>query len=113
MYIPARDIALSDPWANKAPLPDARYAAGVTNIAGNVYVLGGIGEYANGRMLQYSPQNDNWMILYIPNSSPWTHLGFTSIETFLYALGGEVDNTKTSQHLAYKAIYTIFMPVME
>jgi DNA-binding CsgD family transcriptional regulator/N-acetylneuraminic acid mutarotase len=101
-------------WSERKELPVARYAMGMTSIADLVYVIGGQGKSSAGLdTLQYSYQQDQWEVLQTDQSSQsWAFLGLVSLQTHLYALGGEQNGSPVAQNIAFQAIYTIMIPIL-
>ena len=62
--------------------------------------------------LEYILPDDSWDVLAPIESQHWADGGLTIIGTELHALGGEIDHMITDQHLAYKAIFTINLPII-
>jgi DNA-binding CsgD family transcriptional regulator len=112
-YAPDQDEAGGDPWHPLAALPQARYAMGVANVADIIYIMGGNGNNDKPLpYLEYILPDDSWDVLAPIESQHWADGGLTIIGTELHALGGEIDHKITDQHLAYKAIFTINLPII-
>ncbi len=59
-FLPGADAG-ADPWSEAAPLPDARYAMGVTSVADFVHVVGGVGMTDQAlSSLEYLPSTNSW-----------------------------------------------------
>ncbi|MFV2044193.1 MAG: hypothetical protein ACC700_13300, partial [Anaerolineales bacterium] len=65
------------------------------------------------RLLKYFPNTNKWEEFAAPLSLPWTNLGLVPVETHIYAVGGALDSKPTAKLLAYQAIYTVLLPVLE
>jgi DNA-binding CsgD family transcriptional regulator/N-acetylneuraminic acid mutarotase len=106
-YLPGRDT-----WSRRAPMAAGRYAMGVASIADIIYVVGGVGEPDSILPpLQYFYQQDQWQTFEWPFSKHWTYLGLVSLQTQLYALGGQSDGLPAAQNFSYQAIYTITITI--
>jgi DNA-binding CsgD family transcriptional regulator len=110
-YSPDRDSGDQTPWASRQPLPSPRCAMGVASVADFVYVIGGRGASNTvAPPLQYLSL-DKWQEIDSPASRIGSNLALVPVQTFIYAFGGQIDKSVTSQNLAYQAIYTIIIPV--
>jgi len=113
-YVPERDTSTENPWQTRTPMPAGRAGMGVTTIADIIHVIGGQGEDDQTLTpLKYFPQTDQWQTFEDPLPQVWSQLGLTSLETYLYALGGRLDGVLTQCHMAYQAIYTIVVPMVK
>lgn len=110
-YRPELDNGRDNPWARHEPLPAGRYAMGVTSVADIVHVMGGKGESNELPPLRFFPQQNKWQSFETPASALGAYLGLATVETNIYAIGGRVENHLTAQNLAYKAIYTVLIPL--
>ena len=111
-YLPEQDNGQDNPWTQRAPLPEGRYAMAVASAADIIHVIGGKKE--TGVFLppiEYFQQRNVWQPLDSPLTEPWAHLGVVSVGTRIYTLGGKLGGASTGQNLSYQAIYTIFIPV--
>jgi N-acetylneuraminic acid mutarotase len=113
VYIPERDNAHEAPWLTAASLPQGRYAMGVASVADIVHVIGGEGNSETLLSLKYLPQRNEWQSFEAPFKQNWSHLCVTVLEDKIYSLGGKVDNIVEGENLAYKAVYTIMLPVVK
>jgi DNA-binding CsgD family transcriptional regulator len=111
-YLPALEGSAETSWQTREPLPDARYAAGVTSVGEIVHVIGGISASNQFAPLEYFPTEDEWRSFQPPKEEPWSHLGTVAIETSLFALGGRRGNVITEEAYSYQAIYTIALPLV-
>ena len=113
-YYPSRDIAGSEPWVERAPLPSSRHAMGIDGLADFLYVYGGnLGIESKNHICQYIPQRDEWQIIEsTPINDEIQQLGFVALEGILYVMGGQTDGKYLSSHYAYQAIYNLLIPVL-
>jgi len=115
-YYPNRDVEGEPAWEERAPLSQPRAAMAATTLAGNVYVAGGETPdevQAESKILWvYTEAEDSWQ----PAANlPAVEGAFglmLPVELRLHFLGGIVNNQPSSMHLAYQAIYTINLPVI-
>lgn len=112
-YLPAADQAGQDPWQAYTPLPEPRARMAVTGIADILYVLGGGDGVTSAPPLEYIPQQDAWQELYSPVAEAWLGLGAVPFQTNLHLIGGIQANKSTGEHLNYRAIFTLVIPVIE
>ena len=113
IYLPERDLAGEAPWSKGKPLPEPRYAMGITSLADILHIVGGQGEGdAALTPLDYFPQNDEWQMIESPFEGTWSSLGLVPLETRLHAVGGELNGKPTGMTLSYQAIYTISIPLV-
>jgi DNA-binding CsgD family transcriptional regulator len=111
-YVPESDTAEGNPWTQRTPLPEGRWAMGIVSIADIIYVMGGDENAQPLPLLEYFPQKDQWQSTSVFTAQPWSRLGLTVVGTELHALGGQLNTIPTAQHRAYQAIYTILIPVV-
>jgi hypothetical protein len=113
-YSPESDIAGDNPWQQAASMPVGRYAMGVTSVAELIYLVGGRSDLGQGlQPLLYLPQQDRWQAFEAPRaSSDWSGLGLVSFGDYLCAIGGALGQDKTSVTMAYRAIYTLSIPIL-
>ena len=85
-------------WTSKAPLPVAIAEVGVGQLGGRVYVIGGTAQAGVGAPtaasqfnLAYDPSTDSWEER-APLPHALSHVGVTSLDGTLYAIGGITDN---------------------
>ena len=109
-YFPARDTGEDSPWEVKSSLPDGRYGMGVASITDIVYVIGGLGEESDLPWLEYLPGPDQWQSLNKPFSGSRSGLGVVASGSYLFAIGGRLDDAASNENLAYKAVFTILLP---
>lgn len=86
---------------------------GIAVIAENIYVIGGLSS-VDGILpnLAYDPLVDAWSAIETPENQTWFGLGLLPLGNRIYAIGGELGGSLTSQTTAYQAIYTILLPVV-
>ena len=112
-YEPIKDVTGENPWTQAAPLPIPLYSVGMTSTADIIYVVGGKGEDSIGlSMLHYLPSDDKWVILESPYEQTLSNQGVVSLETFVYILGGEINNHPVAENRAYRAMYTVVIPLV-
>jgi len=112
-YFPQRENSGETPWQTRAPMPEPRYAFGLTTVADILHIIGGMGLSESLAPLKYSPQGDTWQSFLPPKTQSWSYLGVTNIEGFIYAMGGEHEDRITHENLAYQAIFTISLPLVK
>ncbi len=112
---PNREDAGEQAWETYAPIPESRYAMGITQLAGLVYLVGGLGDQgSSGEMasLQYHPQADEWFQFESAPEPAGAYPSVLSSGSFLYILGGETQAGLSAYHQSYQAIYTISVPII-
>jgi len=113
IFLPDLIGSSSTPWQSGEPLPEAKYAMGVTSVADLIYVIGGKG----------SPNSQYAFLVYLDPSAEWqsieaeaglvrSGLGLTSLGVTLYAVGGSEGDVPTQSNLAYQAIFTLSFPII-
>jgi DNA-binding CsgD family transcriptional regulator len=112
-YSPAEDAAGANPWHERAGLPDGRYGMGVASIADILHVVGGTTGGPEPQPLKYFPQQNVWQPFELPERSAGAGLGVAVVEADLHVLGGQAQSAPTAQHLAYRAIYTVVLPIVQ
>lgn len=113
VYSPERDDGAENPWETRAALPEGRYGMGVAGVSNLVYVIGGEGDTGSAlATLQYSPEEDLWLVLDSPFPKSWVYLSLLPVGTHLYGIGGKIGNAPTGQNIAYQAIFTILVPIV-
>jgi DNA-binding CsgD family transcriptional regulator len=113
VYIPNRDVYNSLPWEECAPLTKGIYAFGMQSLGELIFILIGSGA-ENYTILQYLPQNNLWASSHEElNFEDKVSMGITTLEGFLYILGGKDNNgTLSNSQLKYQAVYTIVIPII-
>jgi DNA-binding CsgD family transcriptional regulator len=100
-------------WESEKPLPESRFGMGVTNIADLIYVLGGqSGSNNQFPFLTFSHQSEDWGAIDSIPGELGSNLSLVNISTYLFFMGGKVGNSAVSTNMAYKAIYTISIPII-
>ena len=99
-------------WRKLKPLPAGRYAMGVASVADIVYVVGGISDQPDLPYLEYFLPIDNWIPFDPGEKFAWSNGGMTILGTDLHILGGMGDGERLAQHLSFRALYVINMPVV-
>jgi DNA-binding CsgD family transcriptional regulator/N-acetylneuraminic acid mutarotase len=113
IYSPVRDDGLANPWSKMAPLPEGRYAVGVTSVADFIYVFGGINEKGEQNVFfEFLPTENKWNIHSDAAAQPSSKLGLIAVQAHLYTLGGEFSGKPIDQNYAYQAIYTVAAPII-
>jgi DNA-binding CsgD family transcriptional regulator len=112
-YFPQRENSGEIPWQTRAPLPEPRYAFGLTSVADILHLIGGLGESGSLNPLKYSPREDTWQTFMPPDQGTWSHMGVVSIEGILYVLGGQHGDKISAENLSYEAIYTVTLPLVQ
>ncbi len=94
----AQDPPVGGTWTTRAPLPVAIAEVGVAQLGGRVYVVGGTAQHGGGPPtpvssfnLAYDPSTDTWEER-APLPHSLSHVGVTSLDGTLYAMGGITDN---------------------
>jgi hypothetical protein len=109
-YLPSRDNAGENPWSIKTDLPEGQYVFGVESI-GEVIFLLGPSDDESLIIFQYLPQGDEW--LRGEESPPeMIHENFatTSMQGYLYILGGRSKAGVVDRVLRYQALFMIMLP---
>ncbi len=110
-YIPTYE-GTQTPWAVRSPIPGGRAYMGAASIIGKIYVVGGLGQDLAGPSLAYSAPQDQWQSFGATEAQQRDHLGLVVIGTDLHLIGGLKNEELSPEHLAYKAIYTIAIPII-
>jgi DNA-binding CsgD family transcriptional regulator/N-acetylneuraminic acid mutarotase len=113
-YFPNRETAGEEAWEDYAPLPEGRYAMGIAELAGLVYLVGGTGDEgaAEPAGLQYLPQTDQWFAFESAPEPPGASPAVLAAGNFLHTLGGENQAGLSAFHQSYQAIFTISVPII-
>lgn len=112
IYQPNLDENQDQAWVDGSPLPEARYGMGVTSLADIIHVIGGAG---NGEMeldsLVFSPETGTWQA--VRTGEPvGSKIGLASLGEFIYVVGGMIDNSPVDNNVAYRALYSVAIPVI-
>ncbi|HWQ83240.1 MAG TPA: LuxR C-terminal-related transcriptional regulator, partial [Anaerolineales bacterium] len=87
-YLPEAAASGEAAWRKLKPLPQGRYAMGVTSIADIIYVVGGISNQSDLPFLEYILPRDEWIPFSPGEKFDWSHGGMTILGTDLHILGG-------------------------
>lgn len=114
-YYPNRRPGQDEAWESRGELPDSFIPLAVTSLVGNLYVIGNspaVKGEASHVLWAYVESNDEWQpVTTVPNPLGEGGL-FLSTDTRLHFLGGRLGDTEQTLHLAYQAIYTVNLPVI-
>ena len=111
-YLPGSE-GDANAWSAAPDMPQARYAMGVASVADILYVLGGEAERAeNLAPIQFLPSMNAWMEFDSPDAYPVSFPGATSLEAYIYLIGGAIEGQASVQNQAYQAIFTISVPII-
>lgn len=112
-YFPTRDESREPPWESLASLPQARYAMGAAHLAGNTYLVGGMGQDgkpASPGGLIYLELTDQWGGLNTTQLPEDARPAVMASGYFLYMLGGESGGRLSDGNYSFQAVYTILVP---
>lgn len=113
VYTPDLDNGSDNPWDLGRPLPQSRIGMNAVSIADYIYIIGGKDEAGDlVPSLQYIPDQNIWFSFDPPVSLPWSDLGLVTLDSRLFALGGEMSGRVIDQNLSYQAIFTVVFPVI-
>lgn len=110
-YSPNRE-GVDNPWESFEPMPSSRTHPGVGNVADTVYILGGAAPENTFSFIAYLPQTDEWQAFETPPVSAENELALTSLGEYLFAISGTIEGEQAGVVLAYRAVYTIGIPVI-
>lgn len=108
VYQPERDSNGDNPWEIEKPLPQARYAMGVTSLADFIFLVGGKGDSS---AVEYSSQQNSWMAVDEPAEE--TSLALIPYQTDIFSLGGSSSKELLAEFQGLQAIYTISVPIIK
>ena len=114
LYYPQRELTGENAWEDAADLPEARYGMNSIVLADMVYTAGGKdskGEFLP--VIQYLPPRDSWLEVETPPNEIGLSPAVLPYETRLYILGGLNSEGYSDQSLAYQAVYTVLVPVIQ
>lgn len=111
-YFPEVNEAGGETFRKLKPLPQGRYAMGVASVADIIYVVGGMGDQPELPYLEYFVPLDNWIPFNPGEEFDWSNGGMAILGTDLHLLGGIGNGERLAQHLSYRALYVINMPVV-
>mgnify|MGYP005857681923 CR=1 FL=1 len=110
-YDPNQDDGQQIPWSLAKPLPEGRFAMGMTSVADIVHILGGEGDPGAILLpLEFFPYSNEWVPFESPITQPWSRLSLVPLETYLYLIGGLSVDRPVDRNLSYKAIFTVLFP---
>jgi hypothetical protein len=114
IYLPNLDDGVDNPWSESTPLPEARYGMGITSVAENIYLVGGVNsEDELENSLGYLTQTGVWQQIQNPTTESWSGLGLISMGTKIYAIGGLIDQDMIGNQWSYQAIYLTVLPIIK
>jgi len=101
------------PLGGAVSMPESAYGMGVTSLADMVYIVGGQGneERQYPALIMFN-ETGEWGAFEAPGEENRIHLSLVSWGTYIYAIGGEVNNIPTNENMSYKAIYTVIFPLI-
>jgi len=113
-YLPNLDDGSNNPWSKSEPLPEARYGMGITSVAENIYLVGGVNsEDELENSLGYLTQTDVWQQIQNPTTESWSGIGLIAIGTNINAIGGVIDQDMSGNQWSYQAIYLTVLPIIK
>ncbi len=114
VYYPQRELLGENAWEDAADMPEARYGMNSIVLADMVYTAGGKGSNEEFLpIIQYLPPRDSWVEIETPPNEIGLLPAVLSYETRLYILGGMNSEGYSDQSLAYQAVYTVLVPVIQ
>ncbi len=111
LYSPEEDPG-GKPWHKLLNLPQGRYAMGIASVADIIYIVGGESKSQDLPYLEYIIPTNEWATFEPLEEQAWSNGGLAILGTNLHVIGGLQNQALTTQHLAYKAVYIINMPVV-
>lgn len=111
-YTPEPSRPEGDSWRELQPLPQGRYAMGIASVADIIYIVGGISDQVDLPYLEYFLPLNDWIPFNPGEKFDWSNGGMTILGTDLHILGGLWSTELRAQHLSYRAIFIINMPVV-
>ncbi len=113
VYNPSLDISDQNSWSEVSALENPRANMAVVSLADLIYIFGGAQSSTDEYFgYQYSPSDDIWQPIESPMESGLSGLGAEAVDTYIYLFGGSIASRQMSSFYAYKAIYTIAIPVL-
>jgi DNA-binding CsgD family transcriptional regulator len=112
-YAPEDEGAGQSPWGAGASLPSGRAKMGLASQADIIYLVGGESAGNLVAPLEYFPVRNQWLMFEPPPSANWTNLSLVVVASELLAVGGQQAQIPSATNLAYKAIFTIEIPLMK
>jgi hypothetical protein len=110
-YTPNRE-GVDNPWESFEPMPVSYAHFGVGGMADIIYILGSTGSEETFSFVAYLPQTDEWEAFESPPISVENELALISLGQYLYAIDGMIEGEQAGVMLAYRAVYTIGIPVI-
>ena len=108
-YTPELDQPGEIPWVEQQRLPKTRYSMGITSIADMIYLVGGKGDTTP---IEYQSQENDWKALDANPAQVNSDLTLVTFDTYIYSIGEILAGNKVDELQAYKAIYTISIPIL-
>lgn len=107
------DNGIDNPWHEAPPIPEPRFAMGVTSAVESIYVIGGNSQ-AEGIIPSYvfNATNDTWQSIEQTVADPGSQVGTARVGRYIYILGGEMNEIPLNQNLAYPAMFVVSIPVI-
>lgn len=101
-------------WERGPNLPVGLYAMGTTALAEKLYIVGGIkdGISDNEVSYEFNPIEQNFRLLKNPISQSWSSMVLIPQGSFIYAIGGKVEDKPITQNYRFQVIYTVSLPVI-
>ena len=105
---------LAAEWSDCPSLIHPRVAAGAAVFLNKIYVLGGVLSGASDSGEVYDAAEESWSEFNIPmlaEDADWPHLGVSSVESHIYALGGERMGQLSDEMYVYRPlVFEYFIP---
>ncbi len=111
VYQPDLDIETGQGWSEAAAMPTPREGMGVAGVADIIHVIGGQGSDGEFTSLGYIPENDAWQPIEAYEELG-SQMGVAGLGEYLYIIGGKLEEHPVDTALAYRAIYTVSIPVI-
>jgi len=113
-YFPQREAAGESAWEGRADLPSSRTGFSLTELAGSLYLAGGLADPAENAasLLRYDETTDRWEELESPPNPIGVTPGLAAQGNFVHLFGGVLSDQPQSSHLTYQAIYTVLIPAI-
>jgi len=112
LYSPEDEFRQNTPWKRLQDLPQGRYAMGIASVADIIYLIGGESGGEALPYLEYIIPTNSWATFEPLEDQVWSQGSLAILGTNLHVVGGVQAGELTAQHLAYKALYIINMPVI-
>ena len=112
VYSPSA-VDSAKPWSQVESLPAGRYAFGITSIADWIYLLGGKGDVDNSpSSLVYITQTGQWSKYETPPVAINSDVSLAPVGQYIYAFGENPESGTSGYTLAYRAIFTVMIPLV-